>query len=78
MGKSKRILLGDNLLDSYTEDEVETSARLGFIAQDVQPIIPEAVKGSLETQLTLSATELIPALVNAIKQLEARIAALEA
>ncbi|MCK7522202.1 MAG: M48 family metalloprotease [Ignavibacteriales bacterium] len=24
LGKSKRILLGDNLLDSYTEDEVET------------------------------------------------------
>lgn len=62
----------------YTEDETNDSARLGFIAQDVQTVIPEAVKGSLETQLTLSATELIPALINAIKQLEARVAALEA
>ena len=69
----------------YTEDASESSARIGFTAQSVQPLVPEAVGGSLETQLTLSTTELIPALVGAIKELstkvetlEARIAALEA
>ena len=62
----------------YTEDSSDSSARMGFSAQAMQEVIPEAVSGSLETCLSISATELIPALVNAIKQLEARVAALEA
>lgn len=61
----------------YVVDESDSSNRMGFIAQDVKPVIPEAVTGSEETFYGLSATELIPALVNAIKQLEARVAELE-
>jgi hypothetical protein len=61
----------------YTEDASESSARIGFTAQSVQPLVPEAVAGSLETQLTLSTTELIPALVGAIKELNVKVEALE-
>lgn len=68
----------DPIRFDYIEDEGNSSARVGFIAQAVKPIIPEAVRGSEETQYTFAATELIPVLVNAIKQLEARVAALEA
>lgn len=61
----------------YKDDESEDSKRIGFIAQQVKPVIPEAVTGSEETFYGMSAAELIPVLVNAIKQLEARVAALE-
>lgn len=61
----------------YKDDESEDSKRIGFIAQQVKPVIPEAVTGSENTVFGVSAAELIPVLVNAIKQLEARIAAIE-
>ena len=61
----------------YKDDESEDSKRIGFIAQQVKPVIPEAVTGSEETFYGMSAAELVPVLVNAIKQLEARVAALE-
>lgn len=61
----------------YKDDESEDSKRIGFIAQQVKPVIPEAVTGSEETFYGMSAAELIPVLVNAIKQLESRVAALE-
>ena len=69
--------------------------RLGFSAQDVQPILPESVydtndpiKGEADdapTMLAMRYTEMIPVLVNAVKELSiqvealtARVAALEA
>lgn len=62
----------------YIDDSSEESARIGFIAQEVKPIIPEAIQGSEEIRLGLSITELIPALVKAIQELNAKVEALEA
>jgi hypothetical protein len=66
-------------------DQVE---RIGFSAQQVQPIVSEAVYDTNEpivgepegapTKLAMDYTALVPVLVKAIQQLEARVAALEA
>jgi hypothetical protein len=65
---------------SFTWNSDETKRKsLGFIAQDVQKVIPEIVKEvPSEGKLGLEYTSIIPVLVNAIKELEARVAALEA
>jgi len=57
----------------YVTDEGNASHRLGFIAQDVLPHIPEAVNGSEDSTYGLSTTELIPAMVNATKELRAEL-----
>jgi hypothetical protein len=62
----------------YKDDDSEDSKRMGFIAQAVNPIIPEAVTGTEDTYYGLSATELVPAMVNAIQELNAKVEALEA
>lgn len=62
----------------YIEDQFEDSKRMGFIAQAVIPVIPEAVTGTEDTYYGLSATELIPTLVNAIKELNTKVETLEA
>jgi hypothetical protein len=64
---------------------------LGFVAQDVAQVIPEAVEAvgmelfdgsgrldSDEPSLALTTTPIVATLVNAVKQLAARVAALEA
>jgi Chaperone of endosialidase len=51
---------------------------LGFVAQDVQPVIPEAVSQFDEDHLGLSESMLIPVLVKAIQELSAKVAELEA
>jgi len=61
----------------YIEDESEDSKRIGFIAQQVQPVVPEAVTGTQDTYFGVSATELIPVMINAIKELSAKVTALE-
>ena len=60
-------------------------ARLGFIAQQVNPIIPESVFDTNEeiedggpTKLGMDYVSLIPVLVNAIKELSAEVDALKA
>jgi hypothetical protein len=52
---------------------------IGWIAQDVQEVIPQAVNTISETndQLTLKSDFIVPYLVAAIKELEARIKQLE-
>jgi hypothetical protein len=53
---------------------------LGLIAQEVQPHIPEVVQGdagSADGRLTLSYVGLIPVLIRAIQQVEARLATVE-
>ena len=58
----------------------QTDLHLGFIAQDVQAVIPEVIS-EIETpkgtRLGLAMPEMIAVLTNAIKELEQRIAALE-
>lgn len=61
----------------YAEDESEDSQRIGFVAQQVQPVIPEAVTGTQDTYFGVSATELIPVMINAIKELSAKVVLLE-
>ena len=48
-----------------------TDVNVGFIAQDVQPAIPEAVGVDPQGMLTISDRPLIAALVNAVKELKA-------
>jgi hypothetical protein len=61
----------------FKTDDVGAS-RAFLIAQDVQAIFPEAVDASNPESLGLQYADMIPLLVAAIKELEARLAALEA
>jgi len=63
----------------YNQDESESSARVGFIAQEVLPVLPHVVSvpEDSEQMMGVSTTEMIPVLVKAIQELEARLAALE-
>ena len=62
----------------YDFEESNDSKRVGFSAQEVQAIVPEAVFASEDGKLSLSATELIPMLINAIKELNTKVEALKA
>jgi len=72
---------------AYTRNYVANDTqRLGFIAQQVQSIVPESVYDTkepipgfdaAETKLAMDYSALIPVLVKAIQELEARVAALE-
>lgn len=69
----------------YTVDETNEAKRIGFSGQNVSQLVPEACFTDSEGMISLSSTELIPVLVNAVKELntkvqtlETRIAALEA
>lgn len=55
-----------------------TEKHLGFIAQDVQEVLPDAVKQFDDTRLGLDTNVIIAALVAKCQDLEARLAALEA
>ena len=50
---------------------------LGFIAQETEAILPEAVKGSQATSYTMTYEAIIPVLVKAIQELTARVEELE-
>lgn len=62
----------------YLTEESNDSKRIGFIAQEVLPHVPEAVSGSEQTSYGLATAELIPVLVAAVKELTAKVEALEA
>lgn len=59
----------------YKTDESEESARVGFIAQEVLPVLPHAVSvpEDSEQMMGVSATEMIPVLVKAIQELSAKV-----
>jgi hypothetical protein len=56
----------------YKADESDQSERVGFIAQEVLPVLPHAVTvpEDSEQMMSLSTTEMIPVLVKAIQQLK--------
>jgi hypothetical protein len=58
----------------YNSDDSESSKRIGFSAQNLRPIIPEAVAEDVEMDvLSVAPTELIPVLVKAIQELKAEL-----
>ena len=65
------------VIGKYKGEAVGTR-RAFLIAQDVQAVLPEAISTAQDGTLMLSYTETIPLLVAAIKELSARVAALEA
>lgn len=62
---------------TWIADE-KKAKQVGFIAQDVKKVLPEAVVTTTSKKLGVAYTSIIPLLVNAVKELEERIAALEA
>jgi hypothetical protein len=63
---------------SWIEDQTHAQ-QIGLIAQDVQQVVPEVVSRSVyNDKLGIAYASLVPVLINAIKELEARVAALEA
>jgi trimeric autotransporter adhesin len=62
---------------NYTWDESKKS-RAFLIAQDVLEVLPEAVETKNPDELGLAYTDVIPLLVAAIKELNAKVATLEA
>lgn len=54
----------------YIKDSSNDSSRIGFIAQDVLPIVKESITGSEEDNYVLGSTNFIPVLVKAIKDLK--------
>jgi len=61
----------------FKTDE-EGKSRSFLIAQDVQAVLPEAVDASNPESLGLQYADMIPLLVAAVKELQARLVALEA
>jgi hypothetical protein len=65
-------------MDGLVNDFKDTKNNsMGVIAQDVEKVFPELVHGD-EGQKTLQYSGLIGALVESIKELSAKVAALEA
>jgi hypothetical protein len=56
----------------------EQGERIGFLAQEVRAVVPEAVREREDGTLAVSYAELVPVLVEALKQQDRRIAELEA
>lgn len=68
------------ILHGYTEESGLDQSRddyAGFSAQQVQPLIPEAIGVNADGMLSFSDRPIMAALVNAVKELSARLAALE-
>jgi hypothetical protein len=62
----------------FARNDTPERIELGFIAQEVEPVLTEAVtEAPLHGRLGLDVTPLVAVLVNAVKQLDARLAALE-
>ena len=62
----------------YTwKDERDDKKHIGFSAQDVLELVPEAVYGSEEEEYGISYGKLVPVLVEAIKELTAEVEALK-
>jgi hypothetical protein len=65
---------------TYTRTDLadKTKRHMGMLAQDVLPIVPEIVGGSEETRYSIAYGEMSALLVEAIKEIDERLTALEA
>jgi hypothetical protein len=61
----------------YPDRDFDENRHLGFMAQDVREIVPEAVHEDPDGMLSLSYQQLIPVLVEAVKEQQAEIERLE-
>ena len=61
---------------NYKTDEKDQPCRVGFIAQEVNDVLPEAVAEYQSGYMGVSSTDIIPSLVRAIQELSAKIDAL--
>lgn len=61
----------------FSRNHTPERTELGFVAQDLQPVLPDAVSES-EGRLSVALTPLVAALINAVKELAARLEKLEA
>lgn len=78
IGCTDKIKQLDGVNFNWISDEAK-SQQIGLIAQEVQKVFPEIVSVSAMTgKLGISYGSLVPVLINAIKELEARLALLEA
>ena len=77
-GLAEIVALADHSeIYSFKSDEKNTP-RAGWYAQDVEPLIPEAVfHDGADGMASLDERPIVVALVNAVKELSARLAALE-
>jgi hypothetical protein len=57
----------------YKTEETDESSRVGFIAQELLPVVKEAVHGSEDTEYSVTPVDLIPVLVKAIQELAAKV-----
>ncbi len=62
--------------DEYPEMKFLTGTQLGFIAQDVEKIIPEVVTTNNEGYKGISYEKIVPVLTSAIQEQEKKIDAL--
>jgi hypothetical protein len=60
-----------------TEKKMETTEHVGFIAQELKEVFPELVGENKEGMLGIKYTELIPILVQALKEQNEKIKSLE-
>jgi hypothetical protein len=65
------------VIGKFKNDALNTRKSF-LIAQDIQAVLPEAVDASNPDRLGVAYTDVIPLLVAAIKELTARVEALEA
>ncbi len=78
-GSEKSTASDTNTEQLKAQADIERKDHLGFIAQDVMEIVPEAVEYDEETGLhSMSYTALIPILVEAIKEQQKQIEELKA
>ncbi|MCP4353338.1 MAG: tail fiber domain-containing protein [Desulfobacterales bacterium] len=64
--------------DEYPDKGFSEDKQIGFIAQEVEPVFPEIVKADDEGYKSVSYEKVVPALVEAIKELKAQNEALKA
>lgn len=62
---------------AWKSDPDDTHRSYGFIAQDVQDVLPELVSHTMEGDLALDYTGFIPVIVGGVQELEARVATIE-
>lgn len=65
---------------NYNEEKEDAPTRVGFVAQEIREVIPEAVTGEeTETEfLAVSTTEIIPFLVKSVQELSSKVDELNA